>query len=160
MKLKLTDILKSNHIISEGKTYKYGLKSMGGGYSDGVDISPGKNQSAGKILLSATLYGGGEKKWYEYPVPDEIREYMEAKAEAERTGDPISADIDANLEAYYELVKKEIGRNIIAALQEFDQKAMSIIKSSVNNVNRKYQSDRDTLPQDLDNLQNKKEVNQ
>lgn len=136
MKIKLTDILKSK-LLTEAKI-KYGLKSVSGGFNDGVDIVPGKNISAGKILINVTLYGGGSKDWHAFPAPSQVQEYINAWQEAQTTGDPISNDIEVNIEAYYSLIKKEIGINLIKALQEFDQKASQIIKSSVAAVNRRY----------------------
>ena len=125
--------------LKEGnkKKIKYDMKNINGGFSDGVEIKPGEH--AGVMDISVNIYGGSQGLAHAHQVPPSIQEIQKAFIAAQQTGDPIGAELRADLEAYYANLRRAISLEIVRLIQQFDAQANESIANAVAKINQKYQ---------------------
>lgn len=123
-------------VITEAKKIKYDMINVNGGFSDGVTVQPGAN--AGVLSISVDIYGGGTSANHMYKVPKKIAEYQAAYLAARRVGDPASAELSTELQAYYKNLKKAISIEVVNLISQFDSQMKTVIDSAVTNLNKRY----------------------
>lgn len=128
---KLRDLLLEKKI-------KYDLKNLGGGFKDGVEVTPGQGQMQKQISISATLYGGGTKEYHSFDTPKRVQQNLSAFHQAQASGDAVGPEIQQDLARYYDEVKKEISKDIVKLLQVLDKKVYQIMQNGVQRVNARY----------------------
>lgn len=135
--MKLSEEYKK--IISERKKKKnsYSMKTVNGGFSDGVDIKPGAN--AGVMNIGIDIYGGSEGITHPHRVPPKIQQYQQAYLQARQTGDPMSEDFKVELERYYADLRNTISARFIQLLEQLDQNVSQVVANAVKEANSRYQ---------------------
>lgn len=113
---------------------KYQLKSVGGGFSDGIKINKDP-ENVSFLSISVSLYGGGEVPFLKFPVPKHIRSLYSKYDHYISSGISVPAEIESRINEYHSRVNSEISKKIVALLKSFDKKAYNIIKSTINDIN-------------------------
>lgn len=123
------------------KKLKYSLKNVNGGFSDGVSIDQGTGVDADKIFVSVNIYGGGKTKRHFYTPPKEIQDLLNARLAALQNNDPVSEEIEQEINKYFTTIKKAVGIKIAKLLQDFDTKSKTVIHQTVISINNTYSTE-------------------
>lgn len=113
------------------ESLKYSMTYANGGFNNGVELRPGKD---GKIELSITIYGGGEKKYMGISgFSPEVKSIVQAYQVAAETGQN-SEDVKQGLKEYFTKINATLSMKIIQILQEADSKIQDSIKQTFKEV--------------------------
>lgn len=114
---------------------KYEMTYVNGGFNNGVEIKPGRG---GKVELSISIYGGGEKKSLGVsPLPPSIAKLIGAY-EVGADQDIDSPEITDELKRYFDEINQTLSMKIIDILKETDIKTRKAIKETFSSVNQGF----------------------
>jgi hypothetical protein len=119
------------------KKIKYDMQNVNGGFSGGVDISPG--QTSDVMNISIDIYGGNQTTSHPYKVPPRIKQIQQAFITARQTGDPVAGELKSELKEYYNNLRRAISLQIVRAMQQFDAQSKEAIAQAVQQINARYQ---------------------
>lgn len=123
-------------LTEESKKIRYDMVNINGGFSDGVEIKPGGDPTT--MNISVNIFGGNQSNALRYNVPKQISDMQQAYIAARTTGDPVSSEIEVELESYYNNLRQAISLEVVNLMKSFDEQANTVISRAVANINKKY----------------------
>lgn len=116
---------------SKDESLKFTMTYANGGFNNGVELKPGKD---GKVELSITIYGGGEKKSLGISgLSPEIEKLVRAY-EVGATSQQDTPEIVTGLKDYFNRVNQVLSMKIMTILQEADNQIKESIKETFKQV--------------------------
>jgi hypothetical protein len=134
--LVLRDLART--MLSEARSFKYDMKYINGGFSNGVKVEPSMDGATAHV--SVDIYGGGQSQKIPIQVPPKIQQLITAVSTAEQRGDPAAVQLRDELNAYYRNIKKLIGFKMVKLFEQMDAQAGQLIAQAVSEINAKYEA--------------------
>lgn len=113
------------------ETLKYECKYVNGGFNNGVKLEP---TSGGKLLLSISIYGGGESKSIKIPVRGELQKIISGYESAFKSKDSLGTELEPEIDDKLQILKEEISNKIISAMKKFDLEVKQIIINTIKEI--------------------------